>query len=132
MACGFGWLLGYRGVARSTGPVVLGLAVIVALDGWVSHSRYAGYLVPIAGLLGATGIIFGLVQYRWRALSRSGELLAALVTYAVFAAPAVVNGAPSWVGWLKLDDGSAWLVVADTITATGWGWTQPVVATPAC
>lgn len=44
---------------------------------------------------------------------------AGLLAFAVYAAPVIMSGTPTWAGWVKLDDGGSFLAFTDAMFTTG-------------
>ena len=47
------------------------------------------------------------------------QLLVGFITNAIYSVPIWASGAPTFAGWIKLDDGSTWLAFADRLTEAG-------------
>ena len=102
--------------------VPCGLALIVAvMDLATRTSATARLAVPAVVVIGVAGLALAL-SARWRAADGSPpralgrpapETLAALVVFAVYAAPIVLSGEATWAGYIKLDDTSTWLALVD-------------------
>lgn len=89
----------------------LGFAVVVVLAGILTARGETASLatpaVALAALLGAVlGRPWGWAVDRW-------ALAAALAVFAVFAAPVVLSGEPTFAGYIKLDDTATWMAFVD-------------------
>lgn len=97
----------------------LGLAAMIVLAqfGTIS-SATAELTLPATFALGALGIVLGM-----RRLERPGAagIAAAVVVFALLAAPFVVSGQATWAGYLKLDDSATWMAIGDHAFADGRG-----------
>ncbi len=101
----------------------LGLASLVALTTILTaFPATTGLALPAALVFGAAGLLT-LSPQRIGRLARSSSTrwaaLAALAVFAVYAAPVVLSGNPTFTGYIKLDDTSTWLAFADHVLAHG-------------
>ena len=106
------------GVARIAGDAIplavvpaCGLAVVVAGGG--ALAGFAGELVvPVLVALALVGATVGRRRLRgrgwWAALAVAGA-------FALYAAPIVLGGEPTFAGYIKLDDTATWLAITDRI-----------------
>jgi hypothetical protein len=94
-----------------------GLAVIIAeLDLVTRTTTTAAWAVPLAVALGVVGL---LLSPPWPIRRPDPAWAAAGLVFAVFAAPIVLSGEPTWAGYIKLDDTSTWLALADRALSQG-------------
>jgi hypothetical protein len=95
-----------------------GFAVIVVMAGVLtSRGETASLATPVVVLLAIAGA--GLA-YPWtgRAIDR-WALAAALGVFAVYAAPVVLSGHPTFTGYIKLDDTATWMAFVDRVMDHG-------------
>jgi hypothetical protein len=96
----------------------LGFAVVILIGEFASiGASTADLMAPVAVALAVAGFLlswplgFGRVD-RWAAA-------AALAVFAVYAAPIVLSGHPTFSGYVKLDDTATWLAITDRIAEHG-------------
>ncbi|HVU76244.1 MAG TPA: hypothetical protein VHC67_01590 [Gaiellaceae bacterium] len=119
LAAGCGSLL--QSIARGRLRAVLptGFAVIVAVEELASLSPVSARLAPAAvAALAAGGLA---TRLRTRIAPDAARAAAALTTFAAYAAPVVLSGAATFAGYIKLDDTSTFLGLADYVSAHGRG-----------
>ena len=103
-------LLGRRLPGTLVAPA--GFAVIVVVTALLTARGETAFLAtPATVLLALAGAALG---YPWagRRLDR-WALLAALGSFAVYAAPVVLSGDPTFTGYIKLDDTATWMAFVD-------------------
>ena len=113
LAAGLGLLAERACDVRLPGALVpvVGLAALTVVAGILTVADATAELaVPVVALLAAAGIALGR-PWRDPRLGRRAlaPALAALLTYAVFAAPSLLTGHGSVAGYVKLDDTPTWL-----------------------
>ncbi len=95
-----------------------GLAVVVVVgDLTTAPHATAPLTTPVAIALAVAGI---LLTFPWR--GRRVELwpvAVALAVFAVYAAPVVLSGEPTFAGYIKLDDTATWLALTDRVMEHG-------------
>jgi hypothetical protein len=105
---------------RLPGALVLpaGLAAIVVVGQFTTLSDATAELtVPVVVVLAVLGAGFSLP---WRFGHPSWWATgAALAVFAVFAAPVVLSGEPTFAGYIKLDDTATWLALTDRVMEHG-------------
>ncbi len=99
--------------------IPLGFAAAVVIGQAVcTFDLTARLLPPLLVALAAAGFaVFKPWRNGWR-LDR-WELVAAGGAYAVFAAPVVLSGRPTFTGYIKLDDTATWMAFTDWLTGHG-------------
>jgi hypothetical protein len=96
----------------------LGFTVIVLVGELASiDSSIAELAAPLAVAVAAAGF----VAARWdrRGRFEAWAVVAALAVFAVYAAPIVFSGEPTFAGYIKLDDTATWLALTDRIGEHG-------------
>ncbi len=94
-----------------------GVAVIIAtLDLATRTTTTARWAVPLAVALGIVGLV---LSPPWPIRRPDPAWAAAGLVFAVFAAPIVLSGEPTWAGYIKLDDTSTWLALGDRALSHG-------------
>ena len=102
---------------RSLLPLV-GFAAIIVVGQFLTLGDATAELTTLAAIfLAAAGYGLGL-RGRLRRFSR-WSLIAAAGVYAVYAAPIVLSGDPTFAGFIKLDDTATWLALTDRIMEHG-------------
>jgi hypothetical protein len=102
------------------GPLLApaGFAVIVVIAGvFTSRGEIASLAtsaIVVAALAGA-----GLRNERLRVRPDGWALAAALGVFAVYAAPVVLSGHPTFLGYIKLDDTATWMAFVDRVMDHG-------------
>lgn len=95
-----------------------GLAAIVVIGGFTTLADATAELtVPllVAGALAGAGL-----SWPWRfGQPDIWPIAAALGVFAVFAAPVVLSGEPTFAGYIKLDDTATWLAITDRLMEHG-------------
>ncbi len=120
LCLGCGLLLEAAVGRRLPGPLLApaGFGVVLVAT-WILTSRgeTAGLATPAVVLLAIAGAA---LAYPWgdRRPNR-WALAAALGVYAVYAAPIVLSGNPTFAGYIKLDDTATWLTLVDHVMAHG-------------
>lgn len=120
LCLGCGLLLELSVGRRLPGPLLapLGFGVVLVVT-WIVTSRgeTAFLATPAVALLAIAGLA---LTYPWgeRRPDR-WALAAALGVYAVYAAPIVFSGDPTFAGYIKLDDTATWLTLVDHVIAHG-------------
>jgi len=124
LSLGLGLLLERAAGWRLPGALVLpaGLAAVIALSRLVTESSaLAPWALPALVVLAAGGLVAGRV--RLRALRPDRPLaLAALGVFAVFAAPIVLSGSPTFAGYTMLPDTSHQLTLSWLYADRGPDW----------
>ncbi|MGI8803629.1 MAG: hypothetical protein ACR2KV_15930 [Solirubrobacteraceae bacterium] len=114
-------------VERATGSVLpgvllppIGVAGVFVLSQLFSYFSWSAPLTtPGILLLGVSGLIVGRRRLRDRGRLDRGALAAAVVVFAVFAAPIVLTGEPTFAGYTVLGDTSIHFIGADYILRHG-------------
>ena len=95
----------------------LGLALIIVIAQFTTLGETTAPLTtPLIGVLALAGLILG--HARLPRIDR-GALAAALLVFAVYAAPIVLSGEATIAGFIKLDDTATWLAFSDRIIDHG-------------
>jgi len=119
VALGCGFLVEWASGARLPGALLLpsGLALVVVLGLFTTALSQTAFLtIPV--VLGAA--VGGYVLAIGRPLGRDpAAAVAALATYAVYAAPVVLTGRATFTGYVKLDDTASFLGFTDQIMSHG-------------
>jgi hypothetical protein len=120
LCSGMGLLVDALAGRRLPGALVppVGLAAIVVVGQFTTWSDATAELsVPLVCFLAALGPGFALP---WRfARPDPWAAGAALAVFAVFAAPVVLSGEPTFAGYIKLDDTATWLALTDRVMEHG-------------
>ncbi len=120
LCAGTGLLVDALSGRRLPGALVapVGLAAIVVLAQFTTLSgATAGLTVPAVCFAAALGAGLSLP---WRfGRPDPWPLAAALAVFAVFAAPIVLSGEPTFAGYIKLDDTATWLALTDRVMDHG-------------
>ena len=120
LCAGVGLLVDLLCGRRLPGALVApaGLAAIVVLGGFATASQWAAQLtVPLVVLLAILGAGLSLP---WRfGRPDPWALAAALAVFAVFGAPVYLSGAPTFAGFIKLDDTATWFALTDRVMEHG-------------
>ncbi|HMI80958.1 MAG TPA: hypothetical protein VK480_04145, partial [Solirubrobacterales bacterium] len=96
----------------------VGFTVVVLVGEMCSITPWlADLAAPAAAALAIAGFLLGRTELR-NGFERFA-LYAALGTFAVYAAPIVFSGEPTFAGYIKLDDTSTWLAITDRIAEAG-------------
>jgi hypothetical protein len=89
--------------------------MIGVLDLATSATATVPLAVPAVLVLAVVGLA---LRPPWRLGRFDLAILAAVVVFAVYAAPIVLSGMATWAGYVKLDDTATWLALVDrTLTA---------------
>lgn len=124
LSLGLGLLLERMAGWRLSGALVLpaGLAAVIALSRLITESgTLAPWALPALVVLAAAGLLLG--RARLRALRPDLPLvLAALGAFAVFAAPIVLSGSPTFAGYTMLPDTSHQLTLSWLYADRGPDW----------
>lgn len=96
----------------------LGFAAIVAIASVLTaRGETAPLATPAVALLALAGLA---LSYPWKGRRPDGwALAAALGVFAVYAAPIVLSGNPTFAGYIKLDDTATWLAFTDRVMSHG-------------
>ena len=120
LCAGMGLLVDLLCGRRLPGALVapVGLAAIVVLGDFTTAASWTAQLtvplVVLAAILG-TGL-----SLPWRfGRPEPWALAAAIGVFAVFGAPVYLSGAPTFAGYIKLDDTATWLALTDQAMAHG-------------
>jgi hypothetical protein len=115
-------------VERTTGPLrpgpltaPIGFMVVVVVTGVLtSRGETAPAATPVAVVLALVGLFF---LWRDRGGGYEAEIgwacAAALGAFAVYAAPVVLSGEPTFAGYIKLDDTATWMAFVDRVMEHG-------------
>jgi hypothetical protein len=96
----------------------LGFAVVVVVGELASiGDPLAELAAPVTAALAIAGFLLG--RGRGHGGFERWALLAALAVFAVYAAPIVLSGEPTFAGYVKLDDTATWLALTDRIADHG-------------
>jgi hypothetical protein len=96
-----------------------GFAVVVTIAGVAtSRGEIAPATTPLVVLAAAAGAGLAIGSGRWKAVDR-WALIAALGAFAVYAAPVVLSGEPTFSGYIKLDDTATWMAFVDRLMDSG-------------
>ncbi|HEY0317587.1 MAG TPA: hypothetical protein VGC49_04765 [Solirubrobacterales bacterium] len=96
----------------------LGFTVVILLGELISiDSAIAELAAPLAVSVAIAGFIVG--RPAWSGRFETWAVAAALAVFAVYAAPIVFSGEPTFSGYIKLDDTATWLALTDRITDHG-------------
>ncbi len=110
--------------------VPCGLALVIAVMDLMTRSTATATLaVPAVVVLAVAGWALS-IGLRWRAVGGDRRVLAgalrpgpgaiaALVVFAAYAAPVVLSGQATWLGYNELNDTSIWLALVDQALAHG-------------
>jgi hypothetical protein len=96
-----------------------GFAGIVVLAGiFTSRGETASLTTPAVVLIALAG--FALTYSSWKRRRPAGWVLAAaLGVFALYAAPVVLSGNPTFTGYIKLDDTATWMAFVDRVMEHG-------------
>jgi hypothetical protein len=109
-ACGQRLALGVR--------VPCGVALMIAaLDLATRFPATAHLAVGLVVALALAGLALS-PPWRWRRLA-CGPGAAAVIVFAVYAAPVVLSGMATWTGYIRLDDTATWLALVDRALTHG-------------
>lgn len=102
----------------------VGFTVIVLVGEMTSIASFlADLAAPLAVGLAVAGFLLAWGGRPGRGEARLGldgfALAAALGTFAVYAAPVVFSGEPTFTGYIKLDDTATWLALTDRVAEAG-------------
>lgn len=120
LCAGLGLLVDVLSGRRLSGALILpvGLAAIVVAGQFTTLGDATAELtVPVVVVLAVLGAGFSLP---WR-FGRPDPLpiAVAVAVFAVFGAPVIFSGSPTFAGYIKLDDTSTWLALTDRIMEHG-------------
>ena len=95
-----------------------GFVVVVVIAGLLtSRGETASLATPAVVLAALAGAV---LTYPWPGRRLDGwALAAALGVFAVFAAPVVLSGNPTFAGYIKLDDTATWMAFVDRVMDHG-------------
>jgi hypothetical protein len=102
------------------GPLLApaGFAAVVVIAGvFTSRGEIASLATPAIAVAAIAGA--GLRRHRLRARPDGWALAAALGVFAVYAAPVVLSGHPTFLGYIKLDDTATWMAFVDRVMDHG-------------
>ncbi|MGE0068352.1 MAG: hypothetical protein AB7T48_13470, partial [Solirubrobacterales bacterium] len=96
-----------------------GFAVVVVLAGLLTaRGETASLATPAVVIVALAGAALAVRAKRWGGLE--GWLAAAaLGVFAVYAAPVVLSGEPTFAGYIKLDDTATWMAFVDRVMEHG-------------
>lgn len=101
--------------------VPVGVAAIIVVAQFTTWSGATAELTtPLLVVLAIGGFVVG--RGRLRRPASWAPYGAAAGVYAVYAAPIVLTGEPSWAGFVKLDDTATWLTFTDRLFDDGYGY----------
>lgn len=112
-------------VSRASGTALpspllapVGFTVVVLVGEMCSIATWlADLAAPAAAILAIAGFLLGRAELRGS--FERFAVYAALGAFAVYAAPIVFSGEPTFTGYIKLDDTSTWLAITDRIGEAG-------------
>jgi hypothetical protein len=120
LCCGLGLLVDLLSGRRLPGALVLpaGLAAMIVVGGLTTLSDSTAELtVPAVSVLAALGVGFSIP---WRfGRPDPWPAAAALGVFAVFGAPVILSGHPTFAGYIKLDDTATWFALTDRVMEHG-------------
>jgi hypothetical protein len=121
LSLGCGLLLqAVLGASRLPGALLapVGFLVIVVVAGIAtSRGETAALATPLVVALAIGGAA---LAYPWRRPSLDGWVIAAaLGAFAVYAAPVVLSGDPTFTGYIRLDDTATWMAFVDRLLDHG-------------
>lgn len=122
LCAGLGLLVDLLSGRRLPGALVLpvGFAAAIVVGTFTTTAdATAGLTVPALFLLAILGAGFSL-PWRFGRPDR-WPLAVALGVFAVFAAPVVLSGSPTFTGFIKLDDTATWFALTDRVMEHGHG-----------
>src|SRR4051794_8516162 len=95
----------------------VGFTVLVLVGEMASITgAFAPLAAPATVLLAVAGFLLGRRRGGW---SEQTATWAALGVFAVYAAPILFTGEPTFAGYIKLDDTATWLALTDRVAAHG-------------
>ncbi len=117
---GLGLLVDVLGNQRLPGALIapVGLATMIVIGEFTTWSpELAEFTVPVVVLLAVLGVGLALP---WR-FHRPDPWASgvAVGVFAVFGAPVILSGSPTFAGFIKLDDTATWLAMTDRIMEHG-------------
>jgi hypothetical protein len=120
LCCGLGLLVDVLSERRLPGALIppAGLAAMIVIGEFTTWSPgLAKLTVPLVVLLAALGAGLSLP---WR-FDRPdpGAVAVAVGVFAVFGAPVILSGSPTFAGFIKLDDTATWLAMTDRLMEHG-------------
>jgi hypothetical protein len=120
-AIGLGWgvIVERAGALRLNDALLLpsGLAAALVVAGTLTaFSATAPASVTVVAVGGAAGLV---LAWRWRRRPGGWALLAALGVLLAYGAPVLLSGHPTFTGFVKLDDSSAWFNWIDNLISHG-------------
>ncbi|MBI3429012.1 MAG: hypothetical protein HY050_02930 [Actinobacteria bacterium] len=108
----------------------LGFLVIAIFGSLLTISTVtAPYTAQIIAVLSALGLGVGFIRMRSLIRFEFASIWAGLLTYLAFGSPIIASGAPSWAGWVKLDDPATFLAITDRLMSVGRTTPDPVTST---
>jgi hypothetical protein len=120
LSVGCGLLVDRASGAILPSPLVapVGFTVVVLVGEMTSiASGLADLAAPLTVALAVAGFLLARGSHRW-GLERYAAF-AALAALAVYAAPIVFSGEPTFAGYIKLDDTATWLALTDRVADAG-------------
>jgi hypothetical protein len=121
LAGGCGLLLERAARRELPGALVVpgGLALILVLANLITFTeRFAGLTLPVIALVALVGLVLGRGRLRVGRLDR-WAVLAAVGVLAVYGAPALLSGEPTFSGSLQLPDTANQLTLAQRVSEAG-------------
>jgi len=99
--------------------VVVGLSLLIVLSTLLTAFHATTSLAgPAIVVLSVAGWLLGRPSL-WARRPRRWSSVAALAVFGCYAAPVALSGAPSWGGFIKLDDTATWMALADRLGTEG-------------
>jgi hypothetical protein len=99
---------------------ILGFLIIAISGSLLTISSVtAPYAATIIGILGALSFVICLIWFRSHFRMDYVSAVAGLVTYVAYGLPVIAYGAPSWAGWVKLDDPATFLAITNRLMTVG-------------
>jgi hypothetical protein len=122
LCAGLGLLVDVLSGRRLPGALILpvGLAAIVVAGQFTTLSDATAELtVPVVAVLAVLGAGLSLP---WRfGRPDPWPIAVAVAVFAVFGAPVILSGSPTFAGYIKLDDTATWLALTDRVMEHGRG-----------
>jgi hypothetical protein len=118
---GLGLLLERAAGRTLPGPIVLpaGLALVLALANLITFTQVlAALALPLIAALALAGLVLGRKRLRFAGVD-TWAAIAAVGVFAVFAAPALLSGEPTFSGSLMLPDTANQITLAERVAEAG-------------
>jgi hypothetical protein len=120
LSVGCGLLLQTVAGIRVPGALVpaVGLAFVIVVSQFLTLADATAELAtPVAVVMAIAGFAIGLRRPIQRPNGRA--VAAAISVFAVFAAPIVLSGEPTFAGYIRLDDTATWMALTDRVMDHG-------------